>query len=121
MEKLELPDWMPPDLWDEWIEYRRQDLKKPASQRSLKMTLKKLDRLKATHCPIKLIEIAIEREWRGIYPTEEAKYAPDIEHSEFSNLSAAERVKAKIQSQHALRIVAGDGGSLRNSRDKIDV
>ena len=120
MEKLELPDWMPAKLWEEWIEYRRKDLKKPASDRSLKMTLKKLDRLKATHCPIKLIEIAIEREWRGIYPTEEAKYAPDIAPSEFSNLSAAERVKAKIQSQHALRVVAGDGRSLRNSLDKID-
>jgi hypothetical protein len=117
---MNLPDWMPETLWDEWVAYRQDDLKKPASERSQKMTLKRLDRLRATHCPIKLIEIAIEREWRGIYPTEEAKYAADIEHSEFSNLSAAERVKAKIQSQHALRVVAGDGGSLRNSLDKID-
>ena len=93
---MNLPDWMPEELWDEWVAYRQEDLKKPASERSQKMTLKRLDRLRATHCPIKLIELAIEREWRGIFAHEEADHGKDKQHTK---LSAAERVKAKASAR----------------------
>ena len=39
---LETPDFIPDELWEEWVAYRKEDLKKPASLRSQKMQLKKI-------------------------------------------------------------------------------
>ena len=114
---MNLPDWMPETLWDEWVAYRQEDLKKPASERSQKMTLKRLDRLRATHCPIKLIELAIEREWRGIFAHEEAEHGANEKYSD-RKLSAAERVKAKAVARGNNVSSLGFNGT--NVRHKMD-
>ena len=38
---LDTPDFIPDELWEEWVAFRKEDLKKPASLRSQKMQLKK--------------------------------------------------------------------------------
>ena len=97
--------------------YRQQDLQKPASERSQKMTIKKLDRLRATQCPIKLVEEAIALEWRGIYPTEEAEHGANEKDSD-RKLSAAERVKAKAVARGNNVSSLGFNGT--NVRHKMD-
>lgn len=51
---------------DEWIAYRREDCKKPMSQRAIDRVVKKL--LKYSEAEqARLIDNAIEMEWKGIY------------------------------------------------------
>ena len=103
MEPITLPGWLDDELWQEWIDYRRQDKKKPATDRSLRMTLKKLERLRIDGFDGNLlIEMAIEREWQGIHAHESCKRIPDAR-------SAAERVR-----QNALSFALGQpGGDVR--------
>jgi len=50
----------------EWIAYRAEDLKKPLTPRALKMVKKKLAQY-PEHEQMRLVEAAIENNWRGIY------------------------------------------------------
>ena len=102
---MEIPNWLPLDIWQEWIEYRKEDLKKPATDRSLKMTIKKLSRLRGEgYCPIKLIEKAIESEWRGIYAHDDCK----ANQESGRKLSAAEEYR-NANTPAYFRIVGGNG------------
>lgn len=47
----------------------RQDIKKPMTDRAIKMLRKKLDRLESEgHCPAKLLERSIIQGWQDVYP-----------------------------------------------------
>jgi len=112
---MDLPDWLPTEIWNEWIDYRREDKKKPATERSQRMTLRKLERFQQQgYCPIKLIEMAIEREWEGIYSHEDCKHEISTRVSTKRPQSAVERVHAaNITRINAGRIVDQDDGNLR--------
>ena len=57
---------------DEWMEYRREDCKKPMTPRAIKMVTKKLLQWdEATQ--ERLICHAIEHNWKGIYWVEPPK------------------------------------------------
>ena len=105
---LETPDFIPNELWEEWVAFRKEDLKKPASLRSQKMQLKKIIELQEEgYCPVKLLCLAIEREWQGIFPHEEARYGT---HQKHNKLSAAERVRKKaVASRNPFSLVGSDG------------
>jgi len=66
-----LPDWMPKEAWDGWMEVRMAK-KVPNTERALKIAVGKLEALKAEgYPPEKVLDCAIEKGWRGIYkPTE---------------------------------------------------
>lgn len=51
---------------DEWMDYRAEDLKKPMTPRAIKMVTKKLLQWSEQEQE-RLIENAIENNWRGIY------------------------------------------------------
>lgn len=57
---------------DEWILYRREDCKKPMSDRAIRMVTKKLLQWSEVEQE-RLICHAIENEWRGIYWVEPMK------------------------------------------------
>lgn len=59
---------------DEWIAYRREDCKKPMSQRAINMVTKKLLRWSEAE-QMRMVEHAIELEWKGIYYVEPQKQA----------------------------------------------
>ena len=108
---MDLPEYLDPELWSEWITYRREDKKKPASDRSQRMTLRKLERLEAEgYDTNRLIEHAIEHEWQGIYAVEEYKRGTTKHHKP----SAVERVRAA----NALRVVGADDRNLRHTLDE---
>ena len=51
---------------NEWIEYRGEDLKKPMSKRAITKLLNKLQQWSESD-QRRLIDHAIEMEWRGVY------------------------------------------------------
>lgn len=51
---------------EEWIAYRREDCKKPMSQRAVDRVIKKLLKYSEDE-QARLIDHAIEHEWQGIY------------------------------------------------------
>lgn len=67
-----LPDWIPVDLWNEFIAMRKQ-LKKPATDRAKQLLIKDLEKLKGQgHDPQSIIELAIKNSWQGLYAPKEA-------------------------------------------------
>ena len=51
---------------DEWAAYREEDLKKPLTPRALKMVAKKLSQWSHAE-QMRMVEAAIENNWRGIH------------------------------------------------------
>lgn len=66
---IELPYWLPNDVWDDWVEHRKA-VKAPLTQRAAELSLKKLDRFRAEgHCPIAIIEQSVmSGKWTDLYP-----------------------------------------------------
>lgn len=65
---VELPEWLSPELWAEWVEYRRQ-LKQPIkTQQGITGTLNKLAKFRTQgYSPEVVIHEAMANEWRGLY------------------------------------------------------
>lgn len=62
-----LPDWVPAELWKDWLEVRTKK-KVPNTRRALEIAVGKLQALKADgYEPAKVLESAIEKGWRGIF------------------------------------------------------
>jgi len=60
-----LPDWIPPDAWEEWRKHRGKKLTPQAVTRQIN----KLSKLKALgHDPKTMIDLAIESGWSTFYP-----------------------------------------------------
>ena len=51
---------------DEWAAYREEDLKKPLTPRAMKMVAKKLSQWSHAE-QMRMVEVAIENNWRGIH------------------------------------------------------
>ena len=111
---VEPPEWLPIEIWKEWIDYRRTDKKKEATKRSQKMFLNKLERLHNEYDPVKLIETAIEQEWLTVFPREDCRYGETTGSNK--KQSAVERVRAKAQALRRNNIYAV-GNTSRNVRN----
>jgi hypothetical protein len=63
-----LPDWVPLDAWNGWIEMRKQ-IKKPPSGRAITMAIKKLEALaEQGHDPAKVLDQSTMSSWTDLYP-----------------------------------------------------
>jgi len=63
-----LPDWIPLDAWNGWIEMRKQ-IKKPPSERAISMAIKKLETLaEQGHDPAKVLDQSTMSSWTDLYP-----------------------------------------------------
>lgn len=68
-----LPDWLPADAWSMWDRYKAG---KGWTVDAKNLSVRSLERLKADgHDPVAIIELAIERGWRGLYAPAEQKAA----------------------------------------------
>lgn len=79
---VELPEWLSPALWGEWVEYRRQ-LKQPIkTQQGITGTLNKLAKFRAQgYSPEVVIREAMANEWRGLYEPKSSsagRYVRDV-------------------------------------------
>jgi hypothetical protein len=104
---LEPPEYLPQELWEDFVAFRKSHKTKKFTVLSQKMFFRKLERLRKEYDPILLVEQSIEKEWLSVHPNEECRYGKDKQHTQ---LSAAERVKAKaVKRANTFRLVGGDG------------
>lgn len=65
----ELPDWMDPEAWAEFVEHRKS-IKKPMSALAEKKILKKLQTFKSKGMNIQeILDLSIENGWSGVFPS----------------------------------------------------
>jgi DNA-binding transcriptional regulator YhcF (GntR family) len=66
-----LPDWMPKDLWDDFLAMRAK-LRAVNSDKALSLLVQKIEKLKMQgHDPTALIEAAILNSWKSVYEPKE--------------------------------------------------
>ncbi len=62
-----LPDWLPQDAWDGWLEIRRKN-RAPNTPRALRLAINELARLKASGQDVTaVLEQSTLRGWRGVF------------------------------------------------------
>lgn len=67
-ESFDLPDWIPVEAWNGWLEMRRS-VKKPATTRAMAIAVKKLTTLKAQgHDPCEVLDTSTLHGWQGLFP-----------------------------------------------------
>lgn len=67
VERLPIPEWIPPDLWQVWIEHR-DAFGKPLTPAAHNHTVRTLESLKATgEDPVACLKQSIARGWRGVF------------------------------------------------------
>lgn len=65
--KIALPDWMPLDAWNGFLEMRKASGKKPTA-RAVELLIAKLDRLRADgNDPGAVLDQSTERNWQGLF------------------------------------------------------
>lgn len=75
---LALPDWLPIEPWEAWLETRRK-LKAPNTERALKLAIGDLEKLRAEgQDPGAILDMAIKRGWRGLFPVKREVVAEDV-------------------------------------------
>lgn len=81
--KTYIPEWMPMDVWNDFGEYRKK-LKKPLVERSEKMLIRELERLKEKgYNPVELLETAMLKGWLTVYePKGQAQASPKFDWTE---------------------------------------
>lgn len=67
--QIELPIWLPDDVWRDWVAHRKA-VKAPLSLRAAELCLRKLDRFRQQgHDPVEVIEQSIlSGKWTDLYP-----------------------------------------------------
>jgi hypothetical protein len=64
---MELPDWIPKDAWDGWIEMRNK-IKAPLTERAKTLAIKTLERLRDEgYEPGDVLDQSTMRSWRGLF------------------------------------------------------
>lgn len=67
-DEIELPSWMPFQVWKEYVAYRKK-IRKPMTPHAERLNLSKLDALRTQgHDPVAVINGVIANGWQGIYP-----------------------------------------------------
>jgi hypothetical protein len=64
----DLPDWIPPDTWNDFVEMRKS-IKKPMTHAAVRLMVKKLDKLRTEgHEARAVLEQSIASCWQGLFP-----------------------------------------------------
>ena len=72
-EKLPLPDWLPKQDGNDYLDMRELKNKYP-TDRAKQMVITKLDKLKKQrHCPSKVLQKSIVNNWTDVFATKESK------------------------------------------------
>lgn len=74
---IALPDWLPKESWDAWLEVRKR-VKAPNTERALKLAIGDLEKLREQgHDPGGVLDNATKRGWRGLYAPANSTGTPD--------------------------------------------
>ena len=76
--RVALPDWVPQDSWEAWLEVRSRN-KAPNTSRALRLALTELAKLKAAgNDPKVILDTATMRGWRGLFASAGSGVVPSI-------------------------------------------
>lgn len=74
---IALPDWLPQEPWQAWLETRRR-MKAPNTDRALKLAIGDLEKLRAEgQDPGGILDQSTKRGWRGLFPVSNSTGVPD--------------------------------------------
>lgn len=63
-----LPDWVPVEAWNGWIEMRKK-IRKPATDRAITLAIAELERLREQgHSPEAVLDRSTVNDWTGLFP-----------------------------------------------------
>lgn len=80
-----LPDWMPLEEWNNFLEYRKLN-KKPLGKTAIDLNIKKLEKLRAQgEDPVECINEAIARGWLSFFPVNQKKEYPNGKQNRITN------------------------------------
>ena len=66
-KKVSLPDWLDNEIWDEYVQHRKQ-MRKPLTAKAEKMAIGKLDRMRMSgNDPTAVITQTLENGWTGLF------------------------------------------------------
>jgi hypothetical protein len=72
---FEIPDWLDPKDWNDYIEYRK-GIRAPMSPVAQRKAIDELDRLRSEgHDPSRVISQSIINEWKGLFPVKSSRNA----------------------------------------------
>ena len=101
-----LPEWVDPDAWAGFAEMRKR-IRAPLTKRAIELTLRELDKLRATNDPNEVLDQSTQNGWRGVFAIKTERGANHAGHRE----SAAERVRRlAIEGERRDRAAAGVHG-----------
>jgi hypothetical protein len=90
-----LPDWIPVEAWNGWLEVRQRN-KAPNTARALNLAMRDLERLKGQgHDPVAILENATVRGWRGLFPPSKVNGAEPDYSAVQKQIEEEERQRAK--------------------------
>ena len=73
-EQPTLPDWLPPEAWAEWCEYRRKLKAKGWTQMAARKSLASLSQLRDDgHDPREVIDQSIAAGWTGLFAVKQSR------------------------------------------------
>lgn len=95
-EKVHLPDWMPVDKWQEFLNFRKE-IKKPLTLHGEQLNIKKLEHLRANgQDPLAVIEQSIMNGWQGLFALNVDRSFLHEKGIRFRGYSRAETIEAAI-------------------------
>jgi uncharacterized protein YdaU (DUF1376 family) len=92
---IQVPDWMPVDSWNDFVESRRR-LRKPMTQNAIKLAISTLEKLRLQGNNVQeVIEQSILCGYSGLFPVKKGKQQSVTDQ----NRSAVEEIKLRLMQQ----------------------
>jgi hypothetical protein len=92
---VQVPDWMPVDAWNDFVESRRK-IRKPMTQNAIKLAISTLSKLKSEGNNVQeVIEQSILCGYSGLFPVSKGKKQSVTDQ----NRSAVEEIKLRLRQQ----------------------
>jgi len=86
-KKIDLPDWLDPEVWFDYVDHRRT-IKKPMSKRAKELAIMKLDNLRQSEDPRFIVDRSIDSGWAGLFPQKEKQQSSMAREAESKGESA---------------------------------
>lgn len=98
---VELPEWLPEEVWGDWLQHRRE-IRKPMTATASQKLLTKLGRLRDQgHDPASLIDEAISNGWQSVYEPKAVQKVPGGARRPASNAEANQQFMDKMARRSA--------------------
>lgn len=103
---MELPDWIPLEAWNAWVDMRKKKKKPLNTDRAINMAINKLESLmNQGHNPEEVLDQSTFNNWQGLFPVK------DNERNQGSNRISSGAVSRADEARAELDNLFGKNGS----------